>query len=328
MRHWFKWLLAIVVTVELLTVGFVGHKAYQQWLIRQSVLGAETIIPVNQDMLIFPSNTRYKNFYEPEPNKVRIEPALWLSEEVSYTINSDSLNDTHEYSIEKAPGTFRVLTLGDSFTYGLNVNTQDNWPSKLEILMSTLCERNKTEVINLGVSGYDIVFAAYRYELRGKKYNPDLVIWVLNDHNFFQMPELFKKRSNELWKELTQQDLEESIRDGNYAPHWRRSRKEVEKLYDKAQIIEQENAALYEFARLYSGPLVLVSNNVTPRYMALLKLFVRFRTDPTYLVNKSLQVHEVPERMFPDRHPNELGHSYIAQAIYEYLKEQGVISCH
>ena len=75
------------------------------------------------------------------------------------------------------------MTLGDSFTFGVYVNTEDNWTELLEDKLNSIkniCPNtDHFEVINLGVGGYDIEYAAKRYINRGKVYNPNIILLLL-----------------------------------------------------------------------------------------------------------------------------------------------------
>lgn len=70
---------------------------------------------------------------------------------VEVRINSRGLRD-REVAYEKAPGVFRVLVLGDSFTEGPHVDLADTYPKRLERLLEGAGQR--AEVINAGVGGY------------------------------------------------------------------------------------------------------------------------------------------------------------------------------
>lgn len=75
---------------------------------------------------------------------------------------------------EKIPGTFRILALGDSFTFGLGVEGEEAYPELLEKTLSA-AEKKEVEVFNLGIPGYGT-----REELEVLKrfsgYSPDLVM--------------------------------------------------------------------------------------------------------------------------------------------------------
>ena len=53
-----------------------------------------------------------------------------------------------DFAVDKPAGEFRVLALGDSFTYGLGVRLEESWPQRLERALTT--ELGRVEVINAG----------------------------------------------------------------------------------------------------------------------------------------------------------------------------------
>ena len=57
-----------------------------------------------------------------------------------------------EHTIEKAPNTFRILALGDSFTYGYGARYEDTY---LVVLEKLLNQRRQTpanfEIIKMGI---------------------------------------------------------------------------------------------------------------------------------------------------------------------------------
>ena len=72
---------------------------------------------------------------------------------VDYVFNRYGLRD-HDFELAKAPGEFRVVAIGDSFTFGVGVQLDDCWT---EVLERGLRERlgRPVEVINAGfASGY------------------------------------------------------------------------------------------------------------------------------------------------------------------------------
>ena len=93
-------------------------------------------------------------------------------------VNSLGLRD-REYPMEKPPGTYRILTVGDSVTFGYGVAVEESYPKQLEEMLSEY----GVEVINLGLGGYDTINEAARLESLGVGLQPDLVLvgYCLND---------------------------------------------------------------------------------------------------------------------------------------------------
>jgi hypothetical protein len=84
--------------------------------------------------------------------------------------NSRGVRGVAEHGDTKAPGTTRIVVLGDSFTFGEDVGDDETYSARLQQSMP------RTEVINLGVHGYghDQMLVYLREE--GIRYRPDVVV--------------------------------------------------------------------------------------------------------------------------------------------------------
>jgi lysophospholipase L1-like esterase len=116
---------------------------------------------------------------DPDVGK-RMRPG-WTGDEFGapVRINSHGLRQP-ETGWEKPPGTYRILALGDSWTFGFRTENRDSYPRQLErILREGLRERGSRtslEVINAGVVGYSTAQEAAYLRVTGYRYAPDLVI--------------------------------------------------------------------------------------------------------------------------------------------------------
>ena len=82
----------------------------------------------------------------------------------------------------KAPGTLRVLALGDSFAFGHGVRADEAYPKALERLLAR--PGRPVEVLNLGVPGYNTAQELALLRRAGAELDPDLVLlgcYVGND---------------------------------------------------------------------------------------------------------------------------------------------------
>jgi len=96
--------------------------------------------------------------------------------------NSIGLRD-YEYG-EKGENTFRILVLGDSFTFGAGVEFEETFVRQLETILREKNRNRKYEVINAGVLGYGTDQEYYFLKEWGFKLKPDLVIvafYIQND---------------------------------------------------------------------------------------------------------------------------------------------------
>ena len=93
-------------------------------------------------------------------------------------INSDGMRD-RERSPAKPSGTVRVACIGDSITYGFGVARDQTYAVFLEQLLneSSGAAGPRYEVLNFGVTGYNLSQSLENLKTRVLKYRPDLVIY-------------------------------------------------------------------------------------------------------------------------------------------------------
>jgi lysophospholipase L1-like esterase len=105
------------------------------------------------------------------------EGRLW---QCDVKINSHGFRD-REYAIEKAPGTTRIVALGDSITFGNYLPLETVWTERLEALYAK--RGRPVEVLNLGVGGYDSWQEVRFLEQVGLQFQPDWVFlcYCIND---------------------------------------------------------------------------------------------------------------------------------------------------
>lgn len=97
-------------------------------------------------------------------------------------LNRDGFRDV-EIPIEKPKGAFRILVLGDSYTFGVGVADFDKtYPRELESMLRT-ADHPKVELITRAVPGWSTSDELAYIKKDGLAYHPDLVIigYVMND---------------------------------------------------------------------------------------------------------------------------------------------------
>ncbi len=88
---------------------------------------------------------------------------------IEYAINSAGFRD-REYPLEKPEGTFRILLLGDSHTFGFGVPLEKHFSKLLEGYFRNV------EVLNMGVNGYGLDQELLLLRDKGLAYHPDVIV--------------------------------------------------------------------------------------------------------------------------------------------------------
>lgn len=279
---------------------------------------------------------RLKYFYEPAAHSTEEVHMDWQPYIAKYTINNDSLNERFNYEIKKNEGVFRIITLGDSFTYGENVDTKDNYSEQLEDLLNAQCKKSKFEVINLGVFGYDIEYMNERYKKRGAKYNPDLVIMLFGDFQLFRLNEKSWDKLNEMRK--THPNMNEfSVYIDSYLKTIAQLGWDAILKWQSTQIEELTHSINCKklIALLPSFCQYDKYNWITQNKLHIFPCwpFIKYKEifKSTSINNKStyfLDDIEWKKRYSSnDGHPNANGHMAIAKDIFAYLREKNLINC-
>lgn len=327
-------LVFVVIVIEVISlavlVGVIKKKMDASALV--------SITHINKSSLQFPKllPTPFMNFYEPKPNIVDFGDENWLTFMPKYTINKDSLNEVKNYSVEKANGTFRIVTIGDSFTFGQFVNTKDNWTEQLEVGLNDRCNDGEYEVINLGVHGYDLAFSAHRYERRGEKYDPDLILYLLKEDDFGEIKSItartkwnfindFKSdpKNKEALKSKTIEIelLRKAVEEGE---------KVLRKYYSESEVIDYQLHYLQELINTKRN--ILLFNTFT--YPTEIETKITKMVDHTPHVvfeAKKLQINELnkpPYNYLPyDSHATVKGNTLIKDRLLDYLIKNNLIPC-
>lgn len=342
MKIKFLLLLALIILTELFVIGFLAFRIHEK---QKKVLGAVSVNPIKKETIVFNPQSKLKHFYEPKPNSTVKDTPSWLTYEVTYTINSDSLNEKFDYSIDKPNGVFRIIALGDSFTYGVLVDTKDNWTEFLEDKLNKITCKNikKFEIINLGVSAYDIQYAVERFRLRGKKYNPDLVLWLLKNDDFLEVTgeeaPLKDKYLDSLKKEGNYSDEKLATRGGQMISNnllsqaWDLAYNDIEKRYGHDQLVNLQKSYLEEIHKYFSKRLLIftIKEFLDKPYEDLINNVVSKYPGDIFL-NDSFSKYDGSDdskyTFLPyNYHPNQEGHKVIAEDLFNYLTKNKIIPC-
>ncbi len=285
---------------------------------------------LGDDHIIFPNTSALTYYYDLKPDTLWEDSREWLGYRPVYTINHDGLNERFEYAYDKPDRRFRILTIGDSTTFGLLVNTKENYAELLEDLLNTqTCEDvDGFEVINLGVPGYDIAFTVERFKQKGIKYHPDLVIWFVNFHNYSLSRNRIIAREQELLQKMSAQKREKVEREGTLHTVSEQATAESSKRNIIREVEKEQRSAMSELLTLYTGPVIFVelSQDVNSGLTQVLEKYVTSR--PNTWMDLGLPDLPAVGGLLDDQHPSVLGHKMIAAEIFAYLYGNGLYPCH
>lgn len=114
--------------------------------------------------------------YWSQPPNQHLEPYTHKETGATFRVSTDA-NGLRAplHPQQKPPGTFRVMTLGCSTTFGWGVNDDETYPAQLETDLAAAGHR--VEVINGGQPGHTSFQGLWLWEKTLKDYAPDLVLF-------------------------------------------------------------------------------------------------------------------------------------------------------
>jgi hypothetical protein len=96
--------------------------------------------------------------------------------------------------VEKPNGAFRVLAIGDSYTYGAQVEADQTYAAYLERLLPS------SQVLNMGVRAYGIDQAVLKYLRHGRAYRADLIVFGVFGPDYTRTPLSFFRFAKPLFQ--------------------------------------------------------------------------------------------------------------------------------
>ena len=321
-----KKIILVIVTTALCSI--FGYFIFKQ--IRQLPRVAGTYISrLDKQTIFFPNNSDFSYYYLANPSTTISEKRPWDNTLATYTINEDSLNERFDYIPIKPNGVLRIITLGDSFTFGHYINTEENWTEILEDILAKnpICKQiHKIEVINLGERGFDIPYTTKKYTDIGQKYHPDFLIWLESGTGF--------TRYNELMRPYIEKcEIEASSVSATYTQDitrcWVQSEKLMMQQYSEKTIRSQLSIWLDRFLSVRSNtPVIFATFHSTPDGD---KNILREKQKNNAYVHFTDEISDIysQDGVFPDGHPNQKGHRIMADDIYRYLfkNRQSLFQC-
>jgi hypothetical protein len=129
---------------------------------------------------------------DPRQQRYFLHPPHWdrtvTFPEFTYRLRTNALGlRGPEIDARPAPGVFRIISIGDSFTEGFGVNESETWPLQLEQLVASRAPGQRVESINAGVAGSDPVFESTMLEEVLAPMRPDLVLLAVSANDLWDL---------------------------------------------------------------------------------------------------------------------------------------------
>lgn len=112
-----------------------------------------------------------------------LEPSVTREHE-GVTVRTNSLGLRSPEVAPKQPDEFRILSLGESSTFGAGVDDDRTYSWFLEKLLNAAAGRDRFRVINAGVPAYSSFQSLKYLELRGLDLEPDLVLFYHEGNDY------------------------------------------------------------------------------------------------------------------------------------------------
>jgi len=263
------------------------------------------------------------------PNFEQIYDGNWIClPPTIIRINSYGFRD-YEYSPEKPPNTYRIIVLGDSHTFGLGVNLTDTYPKVLERLLNERNDSRKYEVLNFGNPGANLVEKIELLKQKGILFHPDLIIfqWDADDRLNRTEWEIFVNtymerylREHSLSKDKLDRFTLNQIHSESQRAYM--TFKLLNESPAKLKVeLEEEFKELEEIAHKQRAKVILLLFRTITTEKPILKQIADKYEWPIVDCD-SYEKYALHEK---DKHPNQLGHKFIALEIYKKLIELSLI---
>jgi lysophospholipase L1-like esterase len=319
MKFIHKYAFYIIVISEIISILTIGHYLYIRYrkpVLKANILGESTTpkkIKIKYENCN--KSTPFKYYCEPIKNTIWEEKPSWLDKSVSYNINSNGFNSTINYEFAKKADTFRIMAIGDSHTFGIWVNTMENYPSILENLLnnSNGCGRYKHfEVLNLSLPADDVAHSTYRYKTQGEIYQPDLIIWYIKADDFFENEDEIFTLQSECAKKSISNDTVYCGQKG-YDDYYKTANYNL-KLADNFKAIK-------DFSNSIPNKILFFMYKDEEKTAS--ALINTLKNNHIYTLN-NLSYGDIPR--FAEGHPNTDGYKLIAEVINNYILSD-IIKC-
>lgn len=281
--------------------------------------------------------------------RMSVPPPAWSDRPKFYFAPDDSrtLQD-YVYNPVKAPGTFRIAVVGDSYSFAPYMQFTDTFPKKLETMLRVNRHEPPAEVINYGVPAYSTSHEVAVVQ-RALKEQADLILLQItlndpelkpyrptgigaNDRDRFGdlAPRGWQKTVFRYWKtaEIVVRRLHNTRTHQAYADYFN-------DLFEKKKTWRNFNESLRQIVQLSRDAKVPVAAVVFPLFGLPLDQRYPFHgihqktagllnelevpNVDLYKLYEGIPLDRLQVIPIKDRHPNEIAHRMAAEEIYLWL---------
>ncbi len=250
-----------------------------------------------------------------------------------------------ERSFLKDKNTFRIIAIGDSFTQGIGVlKHEKNYLQLLEEQLNQNPGKGKTfECLNLGIAGFDPVLEIKIFNEHGIKYNPDIVIMLINGSD---IDDILRKGGMDRFEKAEEN---KRIRKKLYFRELLFKNSRIIRLIfinllhmDSTLLMPKEKNLILKGSPIFEMVILLQkfsaeckNKNITPIFFILSNYYHNELFD-LHKRLKSLSYHSIFWNLLSeknlkkiqwekDRHLKHKGYKQVAEMIYTYLKQNMLI---
>ena len=286
------WLLIVIIPIVFLLVCI--EIALRIYLPQVNFL--TQIIQPSQDsrsFLLKPNTTlTYEGLYQQH------ESIIW--EVNQQGLRSDRLEN-------KTSDKFRILTYGDSETYGWSVSISDTWQRQMEKIDPTI------EVINFGIPAYNVENIADHMKHTLPDFDPDMVIYFYNKNDYYPAFSYNPILSRSYTYLVTRMVIYQLNKD----------KRKAKRISPKgAEFISKHVLKMIELCKSNQAPLyILVTHN---KYTQPLKSIAKNNKETVYIIDAEKTVDKFPDI---DNHLPAKAHHALANYICSAISQTNSGKC-
>ncbi len=238
------------------------------------------------------TKTLYQGLYE------KREPIVWEINQQG--LRSDRIEN---YTSNK----YRILTYGDSETYGWSIDVNDSWQRQMEKIDTNI------EVLNFGIPGYNVVNIADHMKYTAPDYHPDMLIYFFNKNDFYQAFKFNPTLSRSYAYLAIRMIIYRMSKEKRKA--WRNSP-------DGSKFVQTHIDRMVELSKQYNAPLYILVMHW--KYSKPITLVADEQSDSIKVLNIEDTVDKFEK---VDAHLTKSAHTALAKYICEQISQGKINQC-